>query len=90
MLYSGLSNDCITKSKNPNELVYYTNLALAYKSNGQFEEAINTINRMERQTFRVSPNYAELMAKGSVIKARCINSLAKTYIVNNNYSSEES
>ena len=43
---------------------------------------------MHRQRFLPSPNYTELMAKGNVTKARCINSLAKKYIVSNNYSQE--
>ncbi len=36
MLHPGLSKDLLNQSKNPNELVYYTNLALAYKANSQF------------------------------------------------------
>lgn len=36
MLYLGLSKDKLNQSKNPGELVYYTNLALAYKANSQF------------------------------------------------------
>jgi len=46
MLQSSFSKIIVIKTKNPNELVYYTNLALAYKFNGQFEDAIKTINRM--------------------------------------------
>lgn len=37
MLSSGLSKALFIKIKNPDELVYYTNLALAYKAAGQFE-----------------------------------------------------
>jgi hypothetical protein len=36
MLHSGLGKNRLNQNKNPNELVYYTNLALAYKANSQF------------------------------------------------------
>ncbi len=88
MLYSGVGKSLLKQSKNPKELVYYTNLALAYKANSQFEEAIQTIDRMHHQRFLPSPNYTELVSKGDATKARCINSLAKKYIVSNLYTQE--
>jgi len=70
--------------------VYHTNLAQAYRANGQFLEAIEVINKVQKKSFPPSPNYLELMMKANAIKSRCVNSLAKKYIVSNSYSKEES
>ncbi len=34
MLSASISTICLIQAKNPKELVYYTNLALAYRANG--------------------------------------------------------
>lgn len=48
------------------------------------------INKIRKRTFPPSPNYLELMMKANLIKARCLNSSAKKYIISNSYSPEES
>lgn len=90
MLFTSFGIIDSIKRKNPNELVYHTNLAQAYRANGQFQEAIDVINKVQKKTFPPSPNYLQLMIKGYTIKCRCINSLAKKYIISNLYSKEES
>lgn len=45
---------------------------------------------MQNQTFNPMPNYSDLINKGNVIKARCINCQAKKYIIDSYYTSDES
>lgn len=69
---------------------YFSNLALAYKANGQYDESIQTVNEMiEKPAFR-SYEHAEFFRKAQIVKARCIIIQVRDYCLSGEYSSRQS
>lgn len=60
------------KSLSNTEISYYTNLALAYKANHQFQESIDIIDQMTSNANFKGQQMSELYRKGLLTKARSI------------------
>jgi hypothetical protein len=78
MLQASSGNYCLNQLKNSKEIVYYTNLALAYKSNKQYQESIETIDRLLKYPALIlKPDGQTLIKKGKITKCRSTLLLAK-------------
>jgi hypothetical protein len=78
MLPKSSGNYCLNQLKNPKEIVYYTNLALAFKSNKQYKESIATIDRLLKYpSLILRPDSQSLLNKGKITKCRSTILLAK-------------
>lgn len=51
---------------------YYSNLALAYKANGDYEKSIAIVDEMNSRPSLRTYEYAGLFRKAQIVKARCI------------------